>query len=200
MGKGNALPPAARGAICDIDVGNARPIAQRVRKVAPQFREKLSDLIKGLLSSKIIQHSTSPWASPIVIIVKKNGVDIRLCIDYRMVNELTRFLVYPVPLVTELLEDLDKALWYCSLDMASGFWVVSMTDRARLISAFVTPFGLFEWKRMPFGLKNAPQIYQRLLDNALYGFLAISSGPKVEGPGSSTQGPGPSTQGPGSSN
>ena len=60
MGKGNALPPAARGAICDIDVGNARPIAQRVRKVAPQFKEKLADLIKGLLSAKIIQPSTSP--------------------------------------------------------------------------------------------------------------------------------------------
>ena len=76
MGKGNAIPPAARKAMCDIDVGNARPIAQRVRKVAPQFREKLADLIKGLLSAKIIQPSTSPWASPIVIIVKKNGVDI----------------------------------------------------------------------------------------------------------------------------
>ncbi|KAE8978268.1 hypothetical protein PR002_g24762 [Phytophthora rubi] len=57
--------------------------------------------------------------------------------------------------------------------MASRFWVVSMTDRARAISAFITPFGLFEWNRMPFGLKNAPQIYQRLIDNALYGFLRI---------------------------
>ncbi|CAI5715514.1 unnamed protein product [Peronospora effusa] len=180
MGKGNALPPAARGAVCDIDVGNARPIAQRVRKVASQFREKLADLIKGLLSSKIIQHSTYPWASPIVIIVKKNGVDIRLCIDYRVVNDLTRLMVYPMPLVNELLEDLDKALWYCSLDMASDFWVISMTERARLISAFITPLGLFEWRRMPFGLKNAPQIYQRLLDNALYGFLTIYSKPNAE--------------------
>eukprot|EP00644_Phytophthora_capsici_P018649 jgi/Phyca11/132008/e_gw1.126.3.1 len=57
--------------------------------------------------------------------------------------------------------------------MASGFWVVSMTERARLISAFITPFGLFEWTRMPFGLKNAPQIYQRLIDNALYGHLLL---------------------------
>ncbi|KAL4140614.1 hypothetical protein PRNP1_014895 [Phytophthora ramorum] len=174
IGKGNALPPAAIGAVCDIDVGGAAPIAQRVRRVAPQFREKLSDLIKSLLSAKMIEPSTSPWASPIVIIIKKNGVDIRLCIDYRLVNSLTRLMVYPMPLINDLLEDLDKVLWYCSLDMASGFWVVSMTERARKISAFVTPFGLFEWTRMPFGLKNAPQIYQRLIDNALYGYLRIS--------------------------
>ncbi|KAG6595846.1 reverse transcriptase [Phytophthora cinnamomi] len=173
IGKGIALPPAARGVVCDIDVGDARPIAQRVRKVAPQFREKLSDLIKGLLGAQIIKASISPWASPIVVIIKKNGVDIRLCIDYRLVNSLTRLMVYPMPLINDLLEDLDKVLWYCSLDMASGFWVVTMTDRARAISAFITPFGLFEWNRMPFGLKNAPQIYQRMLDNALYGFTRI---------------------------
>ncbi|TKH92731.1 hypothetical protein FCN21_09400 [Campylobacter jejuni] len=182
IGKGNALPPAARGVKCDIDVGDAKPIAQRVRKVAPQFREKLSDLIKGLLQAKIISFSTSPWASPVVIIIKKNGVDIRLCIDYRLVNGLTRLMVYPMPLINELLEDLDKVLWYCSLDMASGFWVVTMTDRARAISAFITPFGLFEWNRMPFGLKNAPQIYQRLIDNALYGFTRIPE-PETGGSG-----------------
>ncbi|GMF62969.1 unnamed protein product [Phytophthora fragariaefolia] len=78
IGKGNALPPAARGVACDIDVGNAKPIAQRLRKVAPQFREKLSDRTKGQLGAKIISVSTSPWASPIVVIIKKNGVDKRL--------------------------------------------------------------------------------------------------------------------------
>uniref|UniRef100_A0AAV1V876 Reverse transcriptase domain-containing protein n=1 Tax=Peronospora matthiolae TaxID=2874970 RepID=A0AAV1V876_9STRA len=119
------------------------------------------------------QSSTSPWASPIVVITKKNGVDIRLCIDYRRANHLTRLMVYPMPLISDLLEGLDKDLWYCSLDMASGCWVVEMTERAKLISAFVTPFGLFEWLRMPFGLKNAPQFYQRLVDNALYGYLKI---------------------------
>ncbi|GMG14512.1 unnamed protein product [Phytophthora fragariaefolia] len=175
IGKGNALPPAAKGAICDIDVGNAKSVAQRVRKVAPQFREKLIQLIKGLLSAKIIQHSTSPWTSPVVVIIKKNGIDIRLCSDYRLDNSLTRLMVYPMPLINDLLDDLDKVLWYCSLDMASGFWVVSMPDRARAISAFITPIDLFEWKRMPFGLKNAPQIYQRLLDNALNGFLRITN-------------------------
>ncbi|KAE8887576.1 hypothetical protein PF003_g28496 [Phytophthora fragariae] len=174
IGKGNALPPAALGVVCDIDVGDATPVAQRVRKIPPLFREKVADLIKGLLSARMIQKSKSPWASPIVVIIKKNGVDIRLCIDYRLINGLTQLMVYPMPLVNDLLEDLDKYLWYCSLDMTSGFWVVPMTDRARLISAFITPMGLFERLRMPFGLCNAPQIYQRLIDNALYGFLKLS--------------------------
>uniref|UniRef100_A0AAV1T0U9 Reverse transcriptase n=1 Tax=Peronospora matthiolae TaxID=2874970 RepID=A0AAV1T0U9_9STRA len=61
IGKGNALPPAAREAVCDINVGEARPIAQRVQSVAPKFREKLADLIKGMLSAKISRPSTSPW-------------------------------------------------------------------------------------------------------------------------------------------
>ena len=122
IGKRNALPPAARGAICDIDVGRASSIAQRVRPVAPKFRENLADLIKGLLSAKIIRPSTSPWASPIVVIIKRNGENIRLCIDYRRVNQLTRRMVYPMPLINELFQDMDKAMWYCSLDMESGFW------------------------------------------------------------------------------
>ncbi|OWZ19064.1 reverse transcriptase [Phytophthora megakarya] len=142
--KGDALLSAAKGVICDIDVGNARPVPQRVRKISSQFREKLADLIRGLFSARMIRASKSPWASPIVVIVKKNGVDIRLCVDYRLVNSWTQLMVYPMPLVTDLLEDLDMYRWYCSLDMVSGFWVVPMTDRARLLSAFITSFELFE--------------------------------------------------------
>ncbi|OWZ07198.1 reverse transcriptase [Phytophthora megakarya] len=164
--KGNALPPAARGVVCDIDVGNAKPIATHA------ISGKSRSLIKGLLAAEIIRPSTSPWASQTVITRTSNGVDIRLCIDYKLVNSLTRFMVYSMPLISDLLEDLDKVLWYCSLDMASGFWVMPMTDWARNISAFITLFGLFEWSRMPFGLKY-PQIYQRLVDNALYGFPKI---------------------------
>ncbi|OWY99908.1 LOW QUALITY PROTEIN: reverse transcriptase [Phytophthora megakarya] len=155
-------------------MGNAKPIALQTRKVPIRFREKVTGLIKGLLAAEIIRPSTSPWASPIVIVRKSKGVDVRLCIDYKLVNSLTRLMVYPMPLISYLLEDLDKTLWYCSLDMTIGFWVVPMTDRAREISAFITPFGLFEWSRVPFGLNNAPQIYQRLVENALYGILKIS--------------------------
>ncbi|POM71995.1 Reverse transcriptase [Phytophthora palmivora] len=128
---------------------------------------------QGIIISQDDQLPQITWASPIVVIVKKIVVDIRLCIDYRLINSLTRQMVYPMSLINNLLEDLDKILWYCPLDMASGFWVVTMTDRVRAISTFITPFGLFEWNRMPFGLKNEPQIYQRLIDNSLYGFTRI---------------------------
>ena len=87
-------------------------------------------------------------------------------------------MIYPVSLISKLLQDLDKAsviMWYCSLDMASEFWVVEMTERTRAISAFVTRSGLFNWLPMPFGVKKAPQIYQRLIDNALYEYLKIGS-------------------------
>ncbi|KAJ0391130.1 hypothetical protein ATCC90586_010973 [Pythium insidiosum] len=97
MGKGNARPPAAKGVVCDIDVGDAKPVAQRCRRVPPQYLQQLSDLVKGLLEAGFVQPSTSSWASPIVIVIKKNGVDIRLCVDYRVVNSLTRLMVYPMP-------------------------------------------------------------------------------------------------------
>ena len=78
-------------------------------------------------------------------------------------------------------------MWYCSLDMTSGFLVVEMTERARMISAFITPSGLYEWLRMPFGLKNAPQIYQRLIDNALYGYFKIGADPDASSTESAIQ-------------
>ncbi|OWZ13640.1 LOW QUALITY PROTEIN: reverse transcriptase [Phytophthora megakarya] len=124
------------------------------------FRGKLAELIKGLLSAKMINHSRSPWASPIVVIIKKNGL-----------------MVYPMPLINDLLEDLESTLWYRlrHIDVTRKIFlcIVKRTDRAHLISAFITPFGLFEWNRMPLGLKNAPQIYHRMIDNALDGFTRI---------------------------
>ena len=82
-------------------------------------------------------------------------------------------IIYRMPLINDLLQDLDKALWYCSLDMASGFCFMELKKRARMISAFITPSGLYKWLHMPFRLRNAPQIYQRIIDNEFYGYLTI---------------------------
>ncbi|GMF31952.1 unnamed protein product [Phytophthora lilii] len=141
--------------------------------------KKLYELLKGLLKANLVAFSDSPWASPIVIVLKKRGVDIRLCIDYKLVNAITAIMEYAMPLVDDLLTDLEAYLWFRSLDAASGFWAIMMTLRARKISAFVCPLGHFEWLRMPFGLKNAPMIYQRMLDNALCRFVQPKAGWRV---------------------
>ncbi|KAE8952932.1 hypothetical protein PR001_g33091, partial [Phytophthora rubi] len=176
ISSGNALPPPAYGVVCDIDVQGHAPIKQRARRVPLKHLEKLYELLKGLLKAGLVAFSNSPWASPIMIVLKKNGIDIRLCIDYKMVNAITVVLEYAMPPVDDLLTELESYLWFCSLDAASGFWAVMMTSRARRISAFVCALGHFEWLRMPFGLKNAPMIYQRLIDNALWGFVQPKGG------------------------
>jgi hypothetical protein len=159
--------------VCDLDVGDAKPVAQRPRSVAPHIAIKVDELLKKLLETKLIEHSESPWASPIVIVLKKNGVDIRMCIDYRLVNGFIQMSNYPLPLIADLLIGFESAMWFKSLDMASGFWAITMTERAKLISAFVCPFGHFQWLRMPFGLKNAPLVYQHVINNCLWGFVRL---------------------------
>ncbi|OWY96066.1 hypothetical protein PHMEG_00033765 [Phytophthora megakarya] len=103
----------------------------------------------------------------------KDGIDIRMCIDYRLLNLLIKLSRYPLPLIDGLLVDFKSAMWFMSLDMASGFWAARMTERAKLISAFVCPFGHFQWLRMPFGLKNARLIYQSIINNCLWGFIRL---------------------------
>ncbi|POM77675.1 Reverse transcriptase, partial [Phytophthora palmivora] len=128
ISSGNALPPPAYGVVCDIDVGDHPPIKQRARRVALKYLKLLYELLKGLLRAKLVSFSKSSWASPIVIVLKKNGVDIRLCIDYKKVNAITMIMEYAMPLVDDLLSE--KYLWFCSLNASSGFWAVMMSNRA----------------------------------------------------------------------
>ena len=90
------------------------------------------------------QPPKSPRASPIVIIVKENGVDITLCIDYRLVIDLNQLMIYFLHLIHELLNNLERALWYGFLEMASGFWFVGFTEKARRFLAFATPLEIVE--------------------------------------------------------
>ncbi|OWZ13378.1 hypothetical protein PHMEG_00013305 [Phytophthora megakarya] len=112
----------------------------------------------------------------IACVLKKSGVDIRLCIDYKRVNAVTTVMEYALPLVDDFLTDMEAYQWFCSLDAASGFWAVMMTERARKVSAFVCALGHFAWRRMPFGLKNTPMLFQRMMDNALWEFVQPKGG------------------------
>ncbi|OWZ08070.1 reverse transcriptase, partial [Phytophthora megakarya] len=157
-------------------VGGQQRRLDKGMQIPLRHLQKLYELLKGLLKAGLIAFSDSPWASPIVIVLEKNGQGIRLCIDYKMVNAVTAIMEYAMPLVDDLLTELENYLWFCSLDAASGFWTIMMTMRARKISAFVCALGHFEWLRTPFGLKNAPMIYQRMIDNALCGFVQPKGG------------------------
>ncbi|OWY90944.1 reverse transcriptase, partial [Phytophthora megakarya] len=103
LSDGNAPPAPARGVVCDIDVRGAKPVALRPRSIIPKVAMKVYELLKKLLEPGLIEMSDSAWASPIVIVLKKKGVDIRMCIDYRLVNSFIELSNYPLPLIDDLL-------------------------------------------------------------------------------------------------
>ena len=121
-----------------------------------------------MLAKDVIQRSNSPWASPIVLVQKKDG-STRFCVDYRKVNSITRKDAYPLPRVDDTLDTLSGSCWFTTLDLISGYWQVELEEKDKEKTAFSTPDGLFEFNVMPFGLCNAPATFQRLMDMVLAG-------------------------------
>ena len=120
----------------------------------------------------IIRRSYSPWASPVVIVGKKGG-EKRFCVDYRKLNAVTKVDAYPLPRIDDLLDSLGGATWFSTIDLASGFWQISMHEEDIEKTAFITPSGLYEFVVMPFGLNNAPGTFQRLMNWVLRDYLGI---------------------------
>ena len=114
----------------------------------------------------IIQKSNSPYASPIVLVQKKDG-SLRICVDYRRLNAKTVRDAFPLPRIEESLEALRGAKYFSSLDLAHGYHQVVMDSESISKTAFRVPFGLFEYTRMPFGLVNAPGTFQRVMEMCL---------------------------------
>ena len=98
------------------------------------------------------------------MVVHKEDGSLRLCVDYRQLNTVTQPYAYPMPRVEELLDRLGKAKYLSILDLAWGYWQVPVSPPDRYKTAFTTPFGFFQFKRMPFGLSGAPATFQRMMD------------------------------------
>ena len=150
-----------------IDTGNNPPLRQPVCHISPK-REEASRLLKDMLNKSIIQPSSSPWVSPIVLVSKKD-VSVRFCIDYRKVNAITRHDVYPLPHIDIMLDTLVGTKWFSMLNMVSGYWQVEVEEGDKERTAFCTQDGLFKFNVLPFGLCNGPATFQRLMDLVLTG-------------------------------
>ena len=151
-----------------ISTGNHGPIRQHARRMPPYQRSEVKELLENMLSRDVIQPSNSPWASPIVVVRKKDG-SARFCVDYRKLNSITHKDAYPLPRIDDTLDTLAGSQWFSTLDLVSGYWQVEVAENDRAKTAFITQEGLFEFKVMPFGLCNAPATFQRLMNLVLAG-------------------------------
>ena len=145
-----------------IDTGNAAPIRQHPRRLPFAYREDAQQQIADMLKQGVIKPSTSAWASPIVMVKKKDG-SFRFCIDYRRLNSVTQRDARPLPRVDDLLDSLQGYKYFSTLDLRSGYWQLDVNPKDRHKTAFVTPQGLWEFVRLPFGLCGAPSTFDRAM-------------------------------------
>lgn len=140
------------------------PVFQRMRRVPNSLKPTVKAKIDEMLAHGIIKESSSPYASPIVIVPKKNG-EIRICVDYRQLNAVTIKDRFPLPRVDDTIDTLFGARYFTSLDFFSGYHQVLVKPEDQHKTAFICEFGLFEYIRMSFGLTNAPATFQRAMNN-----------------------------------
>jgi hypothetical protein len=147
----------------DIELSDEKPIKQRPYVIPYAKEQVVKECVEKILKMDIIEPSNSNWASPIVLVKKPDGSE-RFCVDYRKVNAVTIKDSFPMPNIENRLNKLHGSRFFTSLDCISGYWQIKLTERAKLISAFICSLGLFSFKVMPFGLCNAGATFQRIME------------------------------------
>jgi len=147
---------------------DTKPIRCALYHLNQEKAKVLKVELDNLLTQGITEECTSPWASPIVMVPKSDG-SLRLCTDFRKVNSCTVPDPFPLPWIEDLIDRVGKARYLTKLDMTQGYWQVPLDDPSVPISAFITPFGVFQWRYMLFGLRNAPATFSRLVRRLLLG-------------------------------
>ena len=150
-----------------IELKDYTPIKNRYRRIPPHQYKEVQKHLKEMLDIRAIRRSNSPWASPVVLVRKKNG-SLRFCIDLRKLNAQTVKDAYSLPRIEDALDSLNGACIFTSLDLKSRYWQVELDKDSIPLTAFtVGPLGFYECVRMPFGLTNAPATFQRLMESCL---------------------------------
>ena len=152
----------------EIHTGDATPLKQAARRMPFGVRKEVAAQLRNMQTAGVIEPSSSPWASPIVLVRKKDGT-LHFCIDYRGLNSVTKLDTFPLPRIDDLLDQLGKSKYFSTLDLASGYWQIRVHRDSKEKTAFITRQGLYQFKVMPFGLTNAPSVFQRLIQRVLMG-------------------------------
>ena len=148
------------------------PIAQKAYRMPLTKRKVVEEEISKMLADGIIEHSSSPWSSPIALVPKKDGTT-RFCVDYRKLNEITVRDQYPLPPIRDILDQLGGAGVYSTLDLKTGFWQLPVHPADIPKTAFRCHLGHFQFVRMLFGLANAPAAFQRAMDQVMKGLIGF---------------------------
>jgi transposase InsO family protein len=150
-----------------INMSDEVPIKQRHRRIPPAMYDEVRQHLQDMLKAGLIRDSFSPWASPLVLVRKKDN-SLRLCVDFHLVNQKTVRDSYYLPRIDESMNALSGAKYFTCLDLKSGYWQVEMAEEHRERTAFTAgPLGLFECNVMPFGVTNGPATFQRLMEKAM---------------------------------
>jgi hypothetical protein len=144
-------------------VPGAKPVFRPMYRYSPRELEEMETQIRELLRLGLIEPCNSPWGSPVLFVPKKGG-KLRMCFDGRWLNKLTVRHAYPLPRVDDLLDKLHGATCFSGLDLMSGYHQIRIAPEEQEKSAFRTPFGLYKWKVLCFGLVNAPAVFVQMMD------------------------------------
>jgi hypothetical protein len=152
------------GNLCDhaIHLTTDKPVNVKQYPLPFGTQDVMAQEVSKMLEMDIIEPSTSPYASPVVLVKKKDG-SVRFCIDFRQLNAVTRFDAEPIPDVEDMFSSLSDKQWFTKVDLTKGYWQIKMAEADKEKTAFRTPQGLFQFKRMPFGLSTAPSTFARMM-------------------------------------
>ena len=158
----------------DIQLTHQEPVRSRPYPLPHALRQKVKEEVQEMLKLGVIEQSTSPYSSPIVMVKKKDGAN-RFCCDYRRLNAVTIQDAEPIPDIDEIFAKLSGDRYFTKIDLTKGYWQMALTERAKPLTAFVTPDGLYQFVTMPFGLVNAPASFSRMMRTVLRGLPHVDN-------------------------